>query len=244
MVNHAEDKQRSGKRCHSRFFGIEPQQEVLSEIHEGYRTGCDGQRYLQASHRDFACGLRTAGTERLAYHHAHGNGDGKRYLIERCGDVADDLVRGDIGRTQARNEDRHERKGAHFKENRKADRHAEFELSKNSLDLRPEETLGAHLVVEGVLLVDDDVADERQPRVNRERQSGTRAAQCGKAEPAVHEDAVERYLAGEHQKAHVHRHARAAHRRIQSNEASGDDGRENTRRGKDEKERGHASDFA
>ena len=63
VVNHAENKQRSGKRCHSGFLGVEPQQEVLTEIHKGDRTGGNAQSNLKAANGDFTSGFRTAGSK-------------------------------------------------------------------------------------------------------------------------------------------------------------------------------------
>ena len=190
VVDHAENEQRGGQARDGRLLGVKAQQHVAAKVHEGHGTGGDRQGRFQPLDRNEPGVMGRTGPEALAHHHAHGDGDGKRNLIERGGDVAHDLVRRHLGRAQARNEYGHERKGAHLKKDRQADGHAELELRGQSLEPGQIKALGAHLVVKAVLLIHEDVAGKRKPGVDRQRQSRARAAQGRKAQPAVHEDAV------------------------------------------------------
>jgi hypothetical protein len=79
--------------------------------------GCRRVRFLRLLH--------VAAADGLGYQGAGGAGDGQRQHVEHGADIGRDLVAGHRHRTQARDEDRHQREGGDFDEVGHADRNAQ-----------------------------------------------------------------------------------------------------------------------
>ena len=131
---------------------------------------------------------------------------------------------GDFDRADARDEDRHQGKGAHFEKGRHADRHAKAQMFGDRLSVRSEQPLRAHLVIVRVAQEEGEV-DERRGRVQECRgYAHPCATKFRQSEQAVHEQGVHRNLERKRSERNPHGDLRTAHGGVQRNEHAAREG--------------------